>query len=242
ILWHLSSIPLSMVTGIGIGALTGIVLYKLFDRYNPRATKRALAVLGVSIIFVKIEHLLEGVVPFASLICVMAIGFIILERREKMAHELSAKFSRIWVFAEIILFTMVGTQVNIRVALVTGLAGLAVISIGLIARSIGSYLSLVGSELNAKERFFVVISYIPKATVQAAIGAAPLAAMKAAGMDIKAGEIILAVAVLSILFTAPLGAWAIRIVGSNCLEVSAEQLPDSLKAAIESDEHGEEII
>ncbi len=242
IAWKLASIPISVVLGILIGLGIGYVLYKLFDKYNPRATKRVLVILGISILLVRLEHILWHLIPFASLLSVITIGFIILEKREHFAHELSAKLARLWVFAEILLFTMVGAQVNVKVALHTGLAGAAVIGLGLIARSIGTYICLTGSNLTLNEKIFVVISYIPKATVQAAIGAAPLAAMRIAGMNTRPGEIILAVAVLSILLTAPLGAWAISVSGNKALKPAKEGYDDSLKAAIESEADVEEII
>jgi len=182
-----------------------------------------------------VEHLLEGTVPLSALIAVMAIGFIILEKRENYAHELSAKLGKIWVFTEILLFTLVGTEVNVNAALHARLSGTALISLGLVGRSVGTFLCMLGSNLNLKERFFVVIAYLPKATVQAAIGAAPLAAMKLAGMNTAPGDIILTVAVLSILFTAPLGGWAISLVGKRLLEVAPEGLEASKKAAVESE-------
>ncbi len=242
IAWKLAGIPVSIVLGIAAGLLVGLLIYRMFERFNPRATKRALIILGVSILLVKAEHILEGVVPFAALLAVMAIGFIILEKREHIAHEMSGKFSKIWVFAEIILFTMVGAQVNIDVALQTGLAGAVLIVLALAARSLGTYLCLLGSNLNASERLFVVISYIPKATVQAAIGAAPLAAMHLADMNTQPGEVILATAVLSILLTAPIGAWAIAFTGNRVLEVAPSSFDDSRQAAIESQPHAENII
>jgi len=188
------------------------------------------------------EHRLENIVPFAALLAVMAIGFIILERREHQAHELSAKFGKIWVFAEIILFTMVGAQVNVHVALQTGLAGAALIALGLVGRSIDTWICMLGSNLTYAERLFVVISYIPKATVQAAIGAAPLAAMAATGMDTGPGEIILAAAVLSILLTAPLGAWAITFSGNRILQVAPADIVASQQAGVESKPHTEDIV
>jgi NhaP-type Na+/H+ or K+/H+ antiporter len=147
----------------------------------------------------------------------MGIGFIILEKNESMAHEMSSKLGKLWVFSEILLFALVGAQVNLKVAFVSGAAGAAVVFIALIFRSIGTYACLIGSNLTQSERIFVIISYLPKATVQAAIGAAPLVAMKAAGMDTGPGQIILATAVLSIVLTAPLGAWAIAISGNKIL-------------------------
>ncbi len=218
IAWKLAGIPISIVTGIIIGLICGFVLYKIFEKANPRATKRLLIILGVSIIFVNVEHIVAHFLPFASLLAVMAIGFIILEKSESMAHELSLKLNKLWVFAEIVLFTLVGAQVNLGVALSSGIAGAVVIFIALIARSIGTYACLIGSELTIPERMFVVISYIPKATVQAAIGAAPLLAMRLSGMNTRPGEIILATAVLSIVLTAPLGAWAISYSGDRLLD------------------------
>jgi len=233
--WKLAGIPLSIVTGILVGLAVGAVFVWLFSRYNPRATKRVLLVVGASILLMRLEHLLENVFPFAALLAVMAIGFLVLEKREHMAHEISAKLGKIWVFAEIILFTLVGAQVNIRVAWQAGLAGATLIGLGLVARSVGTYLCVLGSDLNRGERLFVVVSYLPKATVQAAIGGAPLVAMRAAGMEAGPGEVILAVAVLSIILTAPLGAWAIALVGNRVLEVAPPERREALDALRESE-------
>jgi len=213
-----AGIPVSVISGIAVGLLIGFVLLKVFERFNPRATKRTMIVLGVSILLVHLGSALEGVLPFAALLGVMATGFMILEKREHMAHEISAKLGKLWVFASIMLFTLVGAQVDISLVWKTGLAGLGLIVCGLLARSSGVLLSLMGSPLTNGERFFAVVSYWPKATVQAAIGAVPLMAMKSAGMDTYPGEIMLAVAVASIVFTAPLGAIAIKLVGERVLE------------------------
>ncbi len=217
LLWKAAGIPLAILLGIAVGLAAGWLLHALFRRFNPRATKRLLTVLGVAVLLTALEHRLEGVVPFASLLAVMAIGFVILEKNQRMAHELSQKLAKLWVFAEIILFTLVGSQVNLPVALRAGPAAVALIGLALLARSIGSYLCMLGSDLTPRERLFVVVAYLPKATVQAAIGGAPLAAMSAAGLDPAPGQTILAVAALSILLTAPLGAWAIRLLGDRCL-------------------------
>lgn len=238
--WKLAGIPLSIVLGIVVGALIGLVLCRLFERFNPRATKRVLTVIAVSVLLVRAEHLVEDWVPFAALVAAMAIGFVILEKREHMAHEISARLGKVWVFAEIILFAMVGAQVNVSVAWQAGLTGAAIIALGLAARGTGTYLCLLGSDLNLGERLFVLISYSPKATVQAAIGAAPLAAMTAAGLDTGPGELILAVGVLSIALTAPAGAWAIAFVGNRVLQTAPESVRDAYDAATESspDENG----
>ena len=229
----LAGIPISILLGIGAGVLAGWVLLKLFERFNPRATKRTLIILGVSILLVRVQHLLEGRVPFAALLAVMALGFLILEKREHMAHELSSKLGKIWVFASILLFTLVGAQVEMKVALHAGLAGLALICSGLVIRSVGVLLCLSGSSLTKGERIFMVVSYWPKATVQAAIGAVPLGVMTQLGRDTAPGHIILAVAVVSILFTAPLGAAATAWAGRRFLTVDEEEHA-ALDAARES--------
>jgi solute carrier family 9B (sodium/hydrogen exchanger), member 1/2 len=216
--WRLASIPLSVVLGIAVGLAVGWGLYKLFLRFNPRATKRVLVVVALAVLLVRMEHLLEAWMPFAALVSAMAIGFVILEKQESMAHEISAKLAKIWVFAEIILFAMVGAEVNIRVAVDAGPAGAVLVLVAVLARAAGTYLCMVRSQLTVGERLFVVIAYTPKATVQAAIGGAPLVAMRLAGMDTGPGEIILAIAVLSILLTAPVGAWMISLVGNRVLK------------------------
>lgn len=232
---QIASIPLSLFLGIALGVGVGVVLYKAFDRFNPRATKRVLIILAISIFMVRLQYLTANVVPFAGLISAMAVGFIILEKREHMAHELSAKLARIWIFAEIVLFSMVGAQVNIAIAWRAGAMGATVIGIGLLARGIGVVLCLLGSRLRTKERLFVAAAFSPKATVQAAIGSAPLLAMRSAGMDTAAGELILAIAVLSIILTAPAGAWAIQALGRRVLDVAPESEHDAYDAAIASD-------
>jgi NhaP-type Na+/H+ or K+/H+ antiporter len=222
LVWELASIPISIVVGIVVGLATGAVLYKIFDRYNPPATHRVLTILSVAVLLMSLEHLTKDYVPFAALLAVMTIGYIILKNRSKYAKEVSAQLAKLWVPAEIVLFVMVGAQVNVKVALNTGLNGALLIFIALIFRSIGTWMSMLGTDLNSKERLFVVISYIPKATVQAAIGGAPLLAMKATGMSTAPGETILAVAVLSILLTAPLGAWGIILSAPKLLKQEKE--------------------
>ena len=202
---RIMEIPVSIVSGVLLGGVIGIGLQGLFRAYAPRATKKTIIVIGAGVALLALEQSLKGIVPLSGLLGVMAIGLVILERSEETAHAISNKLAKIWVPAEILLFVLVGAQVNVGVALEAGLAGLGIISAGLLARSIGTYLSVQAAGLNRKERLFCVISYIPKATVQAAIGAIPLSA------GVRGGEIILAVAVLSILVTAPLGAIGISI-------------------------------
>ena len=212
-----------------------MIFKNIFDRHIPRATKRVLVIIAVSVLLLNMEAVLQNWIPFAALLSVMSIGYIILNKREHYAHEMSAKLGKLWIIAEIILFTMVGAQVNIEVAFHSGVAGVLIILTGLIARSLGSYICLIGSNLNMNERMFVVISYLPKATVQAAIGGSPILAMQVAGMNTAPGDTILAVAVLSILLTAPLGAWAISVVGKRVLELNTDPIKtEAYYAAMES--------
>ena len=222
ILWKLSEIPISIVLGIVVGLVAGYFLYRLFTKYDWRPPKRTLIVMGVAILLTWLESALEGYVPVASLLGVMAIGFVILEKSEPIAHLISQKLKKLWIFAELLLFVLVGAQVNIHVAWKAGIAGAVVILVGLVFRSVGTYLSLLGTPYNWKEKLFCVVAYIPKATVQAAIGAVPLAA------GVAAGELILAVAVLSILITAPVGAIGIMIFGERILDYG-EQSPYRFK-------------
>ena len=234
--WEIASIPLSLVLGAAAGLAIGIGLYRIFERADLWATKQVLIVIACAIFLVRLQHFLAGRVPFAGLVAAMAIGFVILERREDIAHAISARLARVWIFAEIVLFSMVGAQVNITVAWQAGLVGIAVILIGLAARSAGVMASLAGSNLTRKERLFVAVAFSPKATVQAAIGAVPLLAMRAAGMATGPGEVILAMAVLSIVLTAPAGAWAINALGRRVLSVEPEAGDNAYRAARESSE------
>ena len=199
---QLFNIPLSIITGILAGAIVGFLLHFVYQKIKMRATKQALVFIAGAIILFWMEHDLN--LPLASLLGVMTIGFVILEKDSNVATKLAAKFNKIWVFAEIILFVLIGAAVKTSVMLDAGLIGLAILALGLIARSIGVWAALIGSELNKKEKLFCSFAYLPKATVQAAIGATPLA------LGLPHGEIILAIAVLSIIVTAPLGAFLIR--------------------------------
>jgi solute carrier family 9B (sodium/hydrogen exchanger), member 1/2 len=212
-LWtRLAEIPISIVLGIIAGLIPGYLLCSLFTKYDWRPPKRTIVVMGMAIFLTWLESALEHWVPVASLLGIMAIGFVILERSEPIAHIISQKLKKLWMFAELLLFVLVGAQVNIQVAWKAGLAGIAVITVGLLFRSVGTYISLFGANLSWKEKLFCVVAYIPKATVQAAIGAVPLAA------GVASGEVILAVAVLSILLTAPIGAVGIMILGDRILD------------------------
>lgn len=209
---QLLNIPISIILGIILGLIIGLIITYIFKKHHIRDTKKTLILLGTAIIFNSLEDPIKDFVPIATLLGVMTIGFILLEKYPTVANRLSSKLNKVWVLAEILLFVLVGAEVNIFVAMDSGLLGILIIFIGLLARSIGVFISLIGTDLNYKERLFCIIAYTPKATVQAAIGAIPLS------LGVEHGELILAMAVLSIIVTAPLGAIGIRFAGERYLE------------------------
>lgn len=207
----LISVPISILLGLGVGALTGLVLVQIFKRIHIRDTVKVLIILSVSLIFVTLETTLEAFVPISGLLAVMALGGTILERYEILAKRLMGKFSKVWVGSEILLFVLVGAAVDIRYLSGAGVKSILLILCALVLRIIGVYISLIKTNLNVKERLFCAIAYLPKATVQAAVGAIPLSA------GVTAGNTILTVAVLAILITAPLGAIGIDRTYKNLL-------------------------
>ncbi len=211
IAWQVVNIPLSLILGIVAGGLLGLALVKLFNKYALMDAKKLLIVLAVAILLATTENLVQVAIPFAALLGVMMMGFTMMEKSEKTGALLAGKLNSVWVFAEILLFFLVGAEVNIMLALESGLVGLGIIMAGLVARSMGVLVALYGTHFTMRERSFCVLAYWPKATVQAAIGAVPLS------MGAPYGEFILAVAVLSIIVTAPLGAIAIRLTGDRVL-------------------------
>ena len=215
---QLLRLPVGLLLGIAAGAGLGWLLIRWIERFRPNANRQVLLVLALSLLLLRLQSSINTLVPFTGLVAAMALGVLLLELRPNLAQPISAKLASIWVFAELVLFTLVGAQVNLGVTWRSGLAGLAVLAIGLVARSSGTLLCLQGSKLTAGERLFVTVAFIPKATVQAAIGAVPLMAMQAAGMPSAPGEIILAVAVLSIVTTAPLGALLSGLVADRVLQ------------------------
>ena len=196
-------IPLSIIIGIVLGGVIGIILVKFFKKYHIRDTRKAIIFLMVGITFHQLETL--NIFPIASLLGIMTMGFIILEKYPILAKRLSTKFNKIWVFSEIILFVLIGAAVNIEVIFSSSSVGVIIVFIGLIGRMLGVGVSLFGSNLNKKERLFCGLSYIPKATVQAAISGIPLA------MGVPHGEILLAIGVLSIIISVPIGVIGIRM-------------------------------
>lgn len=209
------NIPVSLVTGISIGFLAGMGLTVLFDKISQRDMVRVLIVMGCSLLLVSAEDGLSGIVPFASLIAVMCLGMAIRMKKEDLAKRLSQTYDKLWVGAEIFLFVLVGASVQIESAKSAGLKSIVLIFAVLVFRMIGVYLCVLGTKLNQKERFFCMFAYTPKATVQAAIGGVPLA------MGLACGNMVLTVSVISILLTAPLGAFLIDWTYKKCLQKTA---------------------
>ncbi|MGI9273265.1 MAG: cation:proton antiporter [Endozoicomonas sp.] len=204
----LLAIPVSIITGLLPGVIIGLALAWLFNKYQLPAVEKVLILLTIAVAMVEVGELIES----AALLGVMAVGFVLLERAEGSAVQLANQFGKIWFFAQILLFVLIGLSVNVEVALGAGLKGLMAIAIGLVFRSIGVLIATQFSNLTMKERLFCVIAYLPKATVQAALGGAALAA------GLPEGELILALAVLAIIFTAPLGLIGLNLFGTRLLE------------------------
>lgn len=203
------SIPLSLILGIVPGLIGGLLLVRFFRGHyeNIRATEKALIVLMLSILLVQVGEWVHS----AALLGVMTVGFILLEYEERVAHEIADKLGKVWVIAEIILFVLIGVSVDPAVALGAGLRGALAIVVGLAARSVGVWIATTRSPLSLQERLFAVIAYLPKATVQAALGGVALT------RGIAGGEEILTLAVLAIVLTAPLGLIGINILGPRLL-------------------------
>lgn len=217
-MWQLLfTVPVGIVLGAAVGVIIGIGLIWYFKKHHIRDTKKVIIFMIVAILFYEFTELpqIKNILPVAGLLGIMAIGFMILERYGILANRLALKFQKVWVLAEILLFVYIGSAVHIQSIQpkIIGI-GLLILFVGLIARSIGVWIALHKSNLKIKEKLFCIIAYWPKATVQAAIGAVPLSMIYAG--DIKTinegtGQIILAIAVLSIVVTAPLGAIGIKI-------------------------------
>ena len=202
---NLIKIPTSIFFGIFIGFLCAILLIYLFRKIHIRDSLKVIIILNISFLLVTFEHSLTGIIGFSGLLAIMSIGTGIQAKNTILSKRLSVKYSKLWVGAEVMLFVLVGATVNIKYALSASIPAILLIITVLIFRMIGVFLCLVGTSLSYRERLFCMIAYCPKATVQAAIGSIPLS------MGLPSGNIILTVAVLSILITAPLGAFAIDI-------------------------------
>ena len=212
------NIPVSIVLGILLGAVTGYGLYLFFEtsyahKHCVRNSTKVIIVLGFSMLLVSVEGWLEGKVSVSGLLAVVSMACVIkIKSTAFVSKRLSEKFGKLWIAAEVVLFVLVGAAVDIRYTLSAGIAAVFMIFITLIFRTAGVLICTIKTKLNMKERIFCVIAYLPKATVQAAIGSVPLAA------GLACGKIILSVAVLAIIITAPLGALGIDNTYKKLLE------------------------
>ncbi len=196
-------IPISIVTGLMLGGGVGYLLVLYFKRFHMRDSIKLLILLSAAFSFIGLESWAKGVVPISGLLAVMAMGVAVLKWYETLAKRISPKFNKLWVGAEVMLFVLVGATVDIQYATSAGLVVVVVILLVLLFRMVGVYVSTIKTPLTLRERLFCMIAYLPKATVQAAIGSLPLA------MGLSCGNIVLTVAVVAIFVTAPLGAFGI---------------------------------
>ena len=199
------NIPISIFLGIAIGLLLGFLLAHYFKKVHIRDTSKLLIILSVSFLLVVLEDKMTTAITFSALIAIMFIGVGLQKKREVVAKRLSAKYGKLWVAAEVFLFVLVGATVNISYLGKVGVRALIVIICALAFRMLGVFICLLGTNLKRKERLFTMMAYTPKATVQAAIGGIPLA------LGFACGDTVLTVAVLAIVITAPLGAFAIDL-------------------------------
>ncbi len=199
------NVPIAIVLGIVSGLVLGLILVWFFKKVHIRDTIKVIIICAVCFGLVAVEELLDGIVGYSGLLATITIGIVITSKYKVLAERLSNKYSKLWVLAEIILFVMVGATVNINYFVDNLGFGLLLIVCGLAVRSIGVYVCLIKTNLTKKERLYTAIAYTPKATVQAAIGGIPLA------LGLSSGNLILSIAVVAILFTAPLGAFAMDL-------------------------------
>lgn len=199
----LLSVPVSIALGIGVGLLCGWLMGKLFTACHIRDTIKLIMFLSIAFLLVAFEDSFSSVIPFSSLIAVMCAGIMLQKTAPAAAARMAVRYNKMWVAAEILLFVLVGATMNLSYALTAGIAAILLIFGVLVFRMAGVGLCMIGTELNARERIFCMLAYMPKATVQAAIGGIPLS------MRLACGDIVLTVAVLAILITAPLGAFLI---------------------------------
>ena len=203
--WRFAEIPISILLGVLLGAALGLALAFFFQKVHVRDSVKVLLLLSFSFLLVALEDALEGIVPISGLIAVMSLGIALQRKRDIVARRLSLKFSKLWVAAELLLFVLVGATVDLHYAYAAGLSAVILIFGVLLFRMAGVWVCLFKTKLLFKERLFCVLAYMPKATVQAAIGSVPLS------MGLSCGNIVLTVAVLAILITAPLGAFLIDL-------------------------------
>jgi NhaP-type Na+/H+ or K+/H+ antiporter len=193
-------IPLSIILGFLLGVIVGLCLVSFFRKVHIRDSVKVMIILSISFLLLELENRLEGIIPVSGLLAIMSMGITLNQKYDVLSKRISIKYNKLWLCAEVFLFVLVGIAVDIKYAFTAGAASVVVVMLVLVFRMTGVFLSLVKTDLNKKERLFCMLSYTPKATVQAAIGTIPLA------MGLDCGSIVLTVAVISILITAPFGA------------------------------------
>ena len=193
-------IPISILLGVLLGGVVGTILVCFFRRFHIRDSVKVLIILSISFLLLELQNRVEGIVPVSGLLAIMSVGIIINQKYDVLAKRLSVKYNKLWLGAEIFLFVLVGIAVDLKYAIAAGVVVILLVILALVFRMMGVAISLVKTKLNKKERLFCAVAYTPKATVQAALGTVPLV------MGLSCGEMVLTVAVISILITAPFGA------------------------------------
>ncbi|MDE6433909.1 MAG: cation:proton antiporter [Lachnospiraceae bacterium] len=205
-------IPISIVLGVILGGGVGILLVLFFKKNHIRDSVKILIILSISFLLLEVQNRLEGYIPISGLLAIMSAGIMLKQKYDVLASRLSAKYNKLWLGAEVFLFVLVGATVDLKYVKSAGIFAVLLIIGALLFRMIGVALSLVKTDLSKKERLFCMVAYTPKATVQAAIGAIPLS------MGLDCGNMVLTVAVLSILITAPFGAVCVDNLYKRLLE------------------------
>ena len=193
-------IPISIILGILFGFVVGFILLFILKKTNIHDTLKVIIMLSISFLILEVEILLKNIIPISGLLAIMSMGIIIKQKDEEFSKKMASKYNQLWSGAEIFLFVLVGVAVDVRYAFSAGIAVILLVIGALIFRMFGVFISLLKTKLTKNERIFCMLSYTPKATVQAAIGTIPLT------MGLACGELVLTVAVMSILLTAPFGA------------------------------------
>lgn len=205
-------IPISIVLGVVFGGCIGMLLVLFFKKCHMRDSIKILIILSISFLILEVENRLQGYIPVSGLLAIMSMGIIIKQKYDVLALRLSVKYNKLWLGAEVFLFVLVGATVNLRYVASAGVSAILLILGALLFRMTGVAISLTKTDLTQKERLFCMVAYTPKATVQAAIGAIPLS------MGLECGNVVLTVAVLSILITAPFGAICVDNLYKKLLE------------------------
>ena len=193
-------IPFSIIIGILLGVCVGAILVLFFKKIHIRDSVKVLIILSVSFLLLEVQSLLEGIIPVSALIAIMSMGITINQKYNLLSVRLSVKYNKLWLGAEVFLFVLVGVAVDLKYAFALGIAAVLIVVFAMVFRVFGVFISLIKTDLNKKERLFCMLSYTPKATVQATIGTIPLA------MGLPCGSVVLTISVVSILITAPFGA------------------------------------